>query len=64
MSGNFLHRGGLWVLGQNMLLCAVLAGGILYRHQWQHAPATLCGILLLLMPLAAALRERSAWAGI
>jgi protein-S-isoprenylcysteine O-methyltransferase Ste14 len=49
MSGNFLQRGGLWVLGQSVLLCAVIGGGILYRSQWQSLAMTLCGALLLLI---------------
>jgi protein-S-isoprenylcysteine O-methyltransferase Ste14 len=49
MSDNFLQRGGLWVLGQNMLFCAVLAGGIFCRHQWQNTPLTFCGIVLIVI---------------
>jgi protein-S-isoprenylcysteine O-methyltransferase Ste14 len=49
MSSNFLQRGGLWVLGQGMLLGAVIAGGILCRHQWHSFPLTLCGAFLLLI---------------
>ena len=49
MSGNFLQRGGLWVLGQSALLCVVIAGGILYRGQWHGLfMLTLCGAFLLL----------------
>jgi protein-S-isoprenylcysteine O-methyltransferase Ste14 len=47
MSGNFLQRGGLWVLGQSALLGAVIAGGILCRNQWQSLAPTLCGAVLL-----------------
>ena len=49
MSGNFLQRGGLWVLGQSVLLCAVIAGGLLCRNQWQSFVPTLCGAFLLLL---------------
>ena len=50
MSGDFLHRGGLWVLGQSVLLGTVIAGGILCRNQWEQSLAlTLCGALLLLI---------------
>ena len=49
MNGNFLQRGGLWVLGQNTLLFAAIAGGILGRNQWQSLPLTLCGTVLLLI---------------
>jgi protein-S-isoprenylcysteine O-methyltransferase Ste14 len=49
VSGNFLQRGGLWVLGQSVLLCVVLAGGVLYRGQWHSAPLSLCGAVLLLI---------------
>jgi len=49
MSGNFLERGGLWVLGQNALLGAVIAGSILCRNQWHSFALTLCGAFLLLI---------------
>ena len=49
MNGNFVQRGGLWVLGQSVLLCAVIAGGILCRNQWQSLALTLCGVFLLLI---------------
>ena len=49
MGSNFLQRGGLWVLGQGVLLCAVIAGGILSRGQWHNFPLTLCGVGLLLI---------------
>ena len=49
MNGSFLQRGGLWVVGQSVLLCAVLAGGILGRNQWQNLTLTLGGAFLLLI---------------
>lgn len=49
MNGNFLQRGGLWVLGQSVLLCAVIAGGLLGRNQWQSLVLTLGGAFLLLI---------------
>ena len=49
MSGNFLQRGGLWVLGQGVLLVAVIAGGILGRNQWQSLALTFCGAGLLVI---------------
>ena len=49
MSSNFLRRGGLWVLGQGLLLCAVVAGGILCHNQWQSLAFTICGAGLLLL---------------
>ena len=49
MSSNFLQRGGLWVVGQGVLLCAVIAGGILWRSQWQSFAFTFCGAGLLLL---------------
>jgi protein-S-isoprenylcysteine O-methyltransferase Ste14 len=49
MNGNFLQRGGLWVLGQSVLLGAVIASGILCRHQWQSFALTLLGGFLLLI---------------
>ena len=48
MSGTFLQRGGLWVLSQSALLCAVIAGGLLWRNQWQSLALALCGAFLLL----------------
>jgi protein-S-isoprenylcysteine O-methyltransferase Ste14 len=49
MSSECLQRGGLWVLGQGMLLGAVIAGGILCRNQWQSLALPLCGAFLLLV---------------
>jgi protein-S-isoprenylcysteine O-methyltransferase Ste14 len=49
MSSAFIQRGGLWVLGQSALLCAVIGGGILYRSQWHSPPLGLCGAFLLLV---------------
>jgi protein-S-isoprenylcysteine O-methyltransferase Ste14 len=49
MSSNFLQRGGLWVLGQGVLLFAVITGGILGRNQWQSLPLVLCGVFLLVI---------------
>ncbi len=49
MSGNFLRRGGLWVLAQSALLCAVIAGGVLGRGQWQGLGFSICGVVLLLL---------------
>jgi protein-S-isoprenylcysteine O-methyltransferase Ste14 len=48
MSSEFLQRGGGWVVGQMALLAGVIAGGILWRGQWQGAATTLVGALLLL----------------
>jgi protein-S-isoprenylcysteine O-methyltransferase Ste14 len=47
VSGDFLERGGLWVLGQSVLLCVVIAGGFVYRNQWQSFVLALCGTGLL-----------------
>jgi protein-S-isoprenylcysteine O-methyltransferase Ste14 len=49
MADNFVQRGGLWVLGQSALLCAVIAGGFLCRSQCQSRLLTLCGAGLLLI---------------
>jgi protein-S-isoprenylcysteine O-methyltransferase Ste14 len=49
MDGNFVERGGLWVVGQGVLLCAVVAGGIFCRGQWHSSALTLCGAFLLLI---------------
>jgi protein-S-isoprenylcysteine O-methyltransferase Ste14 len=41
MSGDFIERGGLWVLGQSALLCAVIPAGPLRWPRWlrQQFPA-------------------------
>jgi protein-S-isoprenylcysteine O-methyltransferase Ste14 len=44
MSGDFIERGGLWVLGQSALLCAVITAGPLWHRQWQCFPVTLAGL--------------------
>jgi protein-S-isoprenylcysteine O-methyltransferase Ste14 len=49
MSSSFLERGGLWVLGQGVLLCTVIGGGILCRNQWHGLGFTFCGAFLLLI---------------
>ena len=49
MNGNFLQRGGLWVLGQSVLLCTIIACGIFCRNQWHSLTFTLCGAFLLLI---------------
>jgi len=49
MSTNFLDRGGLWMLGQNLLLGLVMAGGIFYRNHWHSILLTWCGALLRLI---------------
>jgi len=49
MDGNFVERGGLWVVGQGVLLCAAIAGGILCHGQWHSFALTLCGVGLLLI---------------
>ena len=49
MSSDFLQRGGLWVMGQSVLLCVVVGGGILVRNQWHGFASTLGGAFLLLL---------------
>jgi protein-S-isoprenylcysteine O-methyltransferase Ste14 len=49
MSDDFVRRGGLWVLGQGVLLCTVIAGGPIWRSQWDVAGVSVCGVLLLLV---------------
>jgi protein-S-isoprenylcysteine O-methyltransferase Ste14 len=49
MSNGFLQRGGAWVLGQNVLLCFMVAVGIFFRSQWHSLATTLCGACLLLL---------------
>jgi protein-S-isoprenylcysteine O-methyltransferase Ste14 len=55
MSGDFIRRGGLWVLGQSVVLCGVVVGGFLCRDQWASSSGTLCGVLLLLVSAGCAL---------
>ena len=55
MNGNFLQRGGLWVLGQFALLAALIAGSILWRDQWHNLPLTFCGVFLVLLSAACGL---------
>ena len=47
MAGGFIERGGLWVLGQNTLVVAVIVSGILWRGAWESLPLSVCGIVLL-----------------
>ena len=49
MSGGFVERGGLWVLGQSVFLGVVMTGGVLCRGQWHSLPLSLCGAILLLL---------------
>ena len=49
MGGSFFQRGGQWVIGQGVLLCAVGAGGVLCHGQWHSLALTLCGAGLLLI---------------
>ena len=49
MNDNFVQRGGLWVFCQSVLLCAVIAGGILGRNQWHSLALTLCGAGLIVI---------------
>jgi protein-S-isoprenylcysteine O-methyltransferase Ste14 len=49
MAADFIERGGLWVLSQGVLLCAVLAGGPAWRGQWHSLASTVGGVLLLLI---------------
>lgn len=49
MRGTFLQRGGLWVVGQSVLLGAVIAGGIFCRGQWHSLWINVCGVALLLI---------------
>ena len=55
MSDDFIQRGGLWVLGQGVLLAAIIAGGILCRNQWHSLTLTLCGACLLLIAVGCGL---------
>lgn len=48
MKRGFIQRGGLWVLGQGVLLLAVFVCGILWHKQWHSLLVVFCGGLLLL----------------
>ncbi len=47
MSKEFFHRGGLWVLGQSVLLLAVTALGVVCRGESSDGHFLLGGALLL-----------------
>ena len=49
MNANFVHRGGLWVLGQSALLCVVVGGAVYWNGQWHSVSLTFCGAGLLLV---------------
>jgi len=49
MSADFIQRGGIWVVGQSVLLAAVFLGGPIWRDQWHSPVSALCGGLLLLL---------------
>ncbi len=46
MSESFTARGGLWVLGQSILMLGVLALGVAFRGPWTGAASTIAGALL------------------
>lgn len=47
MSDGFVQRGGLWVLGQSLLMGAVAVGGILWPHTWHSRILIGSGVVLL-----------------
>ena len=47
MSKDFVHRGGLWVLGQGALLLAVAALGVVCRGESKHTLFLIGGLLFL-----------------
>jgi protein-S-isoprenylcysteine O-methyltransferase Ste14 len=49
MNAGFLHRGGVWVLGQSALLCVVVGGAVCWNGQWHSVSLTFCGTGLLLV---------------
>ncbi len=55
MSKDFVHRGGLWVLGQGALLLTVAALGVVCHGESKHTLFLLGGLLLLAV---------AAWSGI
>ncbi len=46
MSDSFTARGGLWVLGQSILMLAVLALGVAFRGHWAGATSGWVGAFL------------------
>jgi protein-S-isoprenylcysteine O-methyltransferase Ste14 len=46
LSESFTARGGIWVLGQSILMLAVLALGVAFRGQWAGAASGWAGALL------------------
>jgi protein-S-isoprenylcysteine O-methyltransferase Ste14 len=55
MNHGFLQRGGLWVMGQFLLLATVLAGALLWHGHWRSLLLTVCGAVLLLVAAACGL---------
>ncbi|MEQ1850055.1 MAG: isoprenylcysteine carboxylmethyltransferase family protein [Chthoniobacteraceae bacterium] len=46
MNESFRTRGGLWVIGQSVLMLAVLALGVAYRGEWDGATSLATGTFL------------------
>lgn len=49
MSESFSRRGGLWVIGQTILMVAIIALGIAFRGQWQSIASWIAGAVLLMV---------------
>ncbi len=47
MSNGFVQRGGLWVVGQFILLLTIAVLGIACRNEPKHLPIFLCGLVFL-----------------
>jgi protein-S-isoprenylcysteine O-methyltransferase Ste14 len=47
VSDGFVQRGGLWVMGQSVLMGAVAIGGVLWRGDWHSSLIFFSGVILL-----------------
>ena len=48
----FLERGGLWVVGQFVLMIGIAVGAVAFRHDWDHAWSIVGGNVLMLVGVA------------
>lgn len=47
MRAGFVQRGGLWVMGQSVLMGAVAIGGVLWHGDWHSSILVIVGVILL-----------------
>lgn len=47
MGGYFTRRGGVWVIGQAILMGVVFGGGAWWNKHWESGVATIAGVLFL-----------------